>query len=67
VKENLYERVQRLAKEKGISIYKLEKEAGIAPSTIAKWSKFKPTLKNAFAVADVLGITVDELIGRERR
>ena len=67
VEENLYERVKRLAKEKNISIYKLEKEAGLAPSAIAKWTKFMPTLKNAFAVANVLGITVDELIGQERR
>lgn len=62
--ENLYERVKRLAKERNISIYRLEKEAGLAPSGIAKWSKNMPTLRNAFAVADVLGISVDELIGR---
>ncbi len=65
--ENLYERVKRLANERNISIYRLEKEAGLSPSAISKWAKFKPRLDNAFAVAGVLGVSIDELIGRTNK
>lgn len=65
--ENLYERVKRLAKERNFSIRRLEREAGLSENSIQKWTKYSPHLSNAFAVADVLEISVDELVGRTDR
>lgn len=58
----VYERVKKLAEERGISIYALEKEAGLANGTISKWRTSSPTAENLRAVANVLGVAIDDLV-----
>lgn len=50
------DKVKRLASEHEISIYALEKEAGLTNGTIRKWDKAIPNLKSLFGVAEILGI-----------
>ena len=57
-----YKRIVKLCKEKNISIARLEKEAGLGNATVRGWVKSEPTAKNLKAVADVLGVSVDELL-----
>lgn len=42
---------------------------GVTDETIANWESgsFTPSLKTAIKIADVFGVTLDQLIGRERR
>ena len=54
-----------LAKERGISISKLEKECDIGHATIAKWDKSAPTLTSLKKIADYFGITVCELLDED--
>ena len=63
--ELIYEKIKKLADEKGISIYALEKEAGLKNGAISKWKVSSPILKNLQAVATVLGVSVNELIDKE--
>ncbi len=59
------ENIKRLCKEKGTSMYKVEKELGIGNGTIGKWGKNGrvPNYDTLLAVASHLGVTVSELMG----
>lgn len=58
------ERIKKLCAEHEISIYKLEKNIGIAPSTINKWEVSSPTCKAISLVANYFDVSVDFLLGR---
>lgn len=58
----IYEKIKEICKLKGISPASVEKKAGLGNGTINKWNTFSPSIKNLKAVADVLEISVDELI-----
>lgn len=58
----IYENVRRSANKKDMSICKLEKKAGLPNGTIGKWRTASPNVSSIKAVADVLGVTVDDLI-----
>ena len=58
----MYNKIRAIAKEKGISIPKLEKKAGLGNGAISKWNKSKPLVENLKKVADVLGVSIEELL-----
>ena len=60
----VYERIKKLADEKGISIYALEKKAGLPNGTIGKWRDGSPTLKSLEAVANALELPLSELVDK---
>lgn len=58
----LYEQIRDIAKEKGYSINRLEKELGFARSSINKFNKNKPSTDKIQQIADLLGVSVDRLL-----
>lgn len=63
----LYENVKEIAKEKGYSINRLEKELGFARSYISKFKNITPSMDKVQKIADFLGVSVDYLlIGKEK-
>ena len=58
----LYANVQALCREKGISIAFLERNTKLGNGVIRKWDKASPQLRTVTAVANYLGVTVDELL-----
>lgn len=61
----MQENIKRLCAERGLTIQKLEDEAGIASGTIGRWGrdgKLIPSVDKVKKVADALGVTVDELL-----
>ena len=58
-------RIKEACKAHGTSMYKLEKELGLGNGTIGKWGKNGriPNYANLLAVANALGVTVDDLTG----
>ena len=58
----IYTNIKNLCKKLGISVNKLEIETGMCRGSISKWNKHTPTVKHLKAVADYLGVLVDELI-----
>lgn len=58
----IYEKVKRFADAQNISISALEKKAGLKNGTIGKWRYSSPILRNLQAVADALGISINELL-----
>lgn len=54
--------IQKLCKEKGTSIFKLEKELGFGNGTIYKWDKSSPAVDKLKRVAEYLGVSTDFLL-----
>lgn len=61
----VYENVEQLCKEKGISICQLESRSGLANATIGKWRKSTPTLDSLRKVAAVLNVSIEKLIAEK--
>lgn len=61
----MVEKIKALCKEKGTSMYKLEKELKLGNGTIGKWGKNGrvPNYANLSAVASALGVSVTDLTG----
>ena len=60
--DKLLERIEALCREKRISILELERMAGLKQRTVYKWDSSVPAIDKVKAVADVLGVTLDELM-----
>lgn len=65
----ILERIQKLREEHGgISINRLEKEAGVSRGSIAKWDVSTPSYDKAKKVADYFGVSTDYILtGNENK
>lgn len=61
----LLKKIKALASEKHTSLYAIEKQLGFSTNTIAKWDGHAPSVYRVKAVADLLGVTLDELVREE--
>lgn len=61
----LYENIRDIAKTKGVSINRLEKELGFARSSINKFNKNTPSVEKLQQIAEYLNVTVDYLMSGE--
>lgn len=59
---NLLERVKKLASDQGISLREVNDRAGLGANSIYRWKKQTPSIKNAAAVANVLNVSVSDLL-----
>ena len=59
----VFERIKKTAKERGISLTALSVKSGLGEKTIYKWKEKEPSANRIKAVADVLGVSVDYLLG----
>ena len=62
--------IQRLRKEKGLSIADLQNYFGFdAPQAIYKWQRGEtiPTIENLVALACILSVSIDEIVASECR
>ena len=60
----IFERISSLAKKRGLSLRTVASKAGLGETTIYGWKKRTPDSSNLEAVANVLGVTVDYLLGK---
>lgn len=62
----LFERVKELTKKRGMSISEVERKAGLSENYLYTWKKSEnPRRSSITAVAKVLGVSVDYLIGKD--
>ena len=61
----MFEKILALCEERKISLAELERQANLEPRTVYKWKTVVPSVKKAYAVAMVLGVTVEELMREE--
>ena len=61
---DIYERVQYLAKNQGLSVRELGNKLNIGPTTLYKWKKQTPKSDILIKVADYFRVSTDYLLGR---
>lgn len=61
----LYERIEELCGMQGISIRKLEREAGVGQGSVSKWKRgaYRPGSKSVQRIAAYFGVSIDYLMG----
>lgn len=58
----IYKNILSLCRERGLSISRLEREAGLGNATVRGWETSSPTVEKLKLVADYFGVTVDDLL-----
>lgn len=58
----IYEKVSKIATDRGVSIAKVERDNDLGNGTIGKWRTMSPKLETVLKVADYFGMTIDELV-----
>lgn len=64
---NTYEIIKELAKSRSIPISELEKIVGVSNGYLVKWKTRKPNPVVLGKVADYFDVSVDYLLGREKK
>lgn len=61
----MWKTVEKILKQKGITIYKLAKLTGISDNTLRNYrsKNSDPSFTNACKIADALGVSLDDLRG----
>lgn len=55
----IYEKIKKLAKEKGVTIQQMEQELSLSDRNTCKWNKSLPRLDTLKAVADYFGVSIE--------
>lgn len=64
--ENLVlDNIKRICEQRGISFYRIEHDCNMGNGVIARWAYQGPSVKKLKAVADYLGVSMDELLRDE--
>lgn len=61
----VYSNIKEICSQKGISVASVERDAGLKNGAISKWDKCKPLAENLNAVAKVLNVPIEELLGND--
>ncbi|MET1107725.1 helix-turn-helix domain-containing protein [Enterococcus faecium] len=59
-----FERIKKIAKQRGLNIKELSKRVGFGESTIYKWKNQEPKSEYLKKVADYLDVSTDYLLGQ---
>lgn len=61
----IYDRIKSLAKDRGISINKIEQSLNFGTGSISKWNQSSPSVTSIKRVAEFLEIGLSELLDDE--
>lgn len=61
----LVERIRALARQRDLSLPKLEVELGLGNGTISRWKTSSPNTDKLQKIADYFNVSMDYLLGRE--
>lgn len=59
----IFERIKQTAKQRGLTLNQLNDKANLKNNIIYSWKTKTPSVENVKKVADVLGVSVDYLLG----
>lgn len=59
---SIYDRVQSLIKERGLTVKQLERECDLANATIRRWATQTPNIESVRRVAQALNTSIDYLV-----
>lgn len=63
----IYDNVKKMADERGVSIYRIERDTGISNGAVARWNESVPSSTNLMKVARYFGVTVESLLESEKK
>ena len=58
----IYDNIKKIAKNRNISIYRIEKDLNFSNGLISKWNKSTPTINLLKQVADYLSVSLEKLL-----
>lgn len=58
------ERIKKIAKKRGYNLTQVNEKANLGKNTIYSWKTKTPSTNNLKAVANVLGVSADYLLGK---
>ena len=58
----IVKKIKALAKSRGLSILQVEEQCGIGKKSIYDWDQHVPSVDKVMKVADLFGVTIDELV-----
>ncbi|MBU7461513.1 MULTISPECIES: helix-turn-helix domain-containing protein [Lactiplantibacillus] len=58
------DRIKKVSKKRGFSLTQVNDKANLGKNTIYSWKVKEPSINNLKAVADVLNVSVDYLLGK---
>ncbi|UPU32334.1 XRE family transcriptional regulator [Pediococcus acidilactici] len=61
----IFERIEKISKKRGMSLREVNTRAQLGTNAIYRWKKQNPSIDKVEAVAKVLGVTVDYLLGKD--
>lgn len=59
----VFERIKEISKKRGTNLKTIARQAGLSENAIYSWKNKTPRTDNLQAIADILGVSVDYLIG----
>ena len=62
----MLEKIKEICARRGMTIHELEVKAGLGNGTVGSWDVSIPTIRTLKAVAEVLGVSVGELVEEKR-
>lgn len=63
-KEKLVLNIKKYCVKKGMTISQLESNLNFSMGLISRWTRVSPSIEKILAVADLLGVSLDDLVGR---
>lgn len=60
-------RIRQICVDRGISVRQVERDSGLSERTINRWDTNTPSIDKVIAVANTLGMTLDELISGTKK
>ncbi|WP_080740893.1 helix-turn-helix domain-containing protein [Levilactobacillus brevis] len=63
----LFDRIKKIAKDRGYSIAEVERRAGVSTNYMYQWKKRNPNPETLASVAKVLNVSVDYLLSGEEQ
>ena len=65
IEMELYKSIKTVAKSKGCSITKMEKDLGLGKSVTSKFDEHAPSIEKIAKIADYFNVSIDTLVGRK--
>lgn len=62
----VYDAVKRLASQRGLSIYRIERDLQLSNGSIRRWNSSMPAADTLTRVAKYLGTTVEDILNKSR-
>lgn len=59
---DIYTRIAEMARDRGLSLAKVERDIDLGNGTIGKWRTMSPKVETVAKVAEYFGVTIDELV-----